>query len=265
MCWTFSGRAPRSNLSVLVGCCTFPQGFNPPTVTLLSLRKCALVGHGTTFLVRQMTIPASALVFLSRPFVHEASALPMFDDLSLAPGLHAIDEISTISLSINDDAIHLQAKNDHGGVLDAEVHGIYDLSQDPVLYVFLVRSFLDLGWCPGLRTIREFTLDIERGRVWTHEEVMCVAHAVRGVSIHLFSVEEVKFRGVPVPPRELSIILGLLLGVLMPEFTWPNLKRLYIESIPLPSPCQTQWSCEGSSILGESNVLKSPTRLYRTN
>jgi hypothetical protein len=29
--------------------------------------------------------------------------------------------------------------------------------------------------------------------------------------------------------------------------------------------CQTQWSSEGSSILGESNVLKSPTRLYRTN
>jgi hypothetical protein len=219
----------------LVGHCTFPQGFNPPTVPLLSLRKCTLVGHGTTFLVRRMTIPASAIVFLSRQFVHEAIGVPMFDDLSKAPGLQGIDEISAISLSINDDAFHLEAKNDHGGVLDAEVYGIYDLSQDPVLFIFFLRSFFELWFrCPGLRTTREFTLDIERGRVWGHEEVMYSAHTVTAIFLHLFSVEEVKFRGVP--PRELSIILGFLFGSSRPKIFWPNLKRLYIESIPLSSP-----------------------------
>jgi hypothetical protein len=182
-----------------------------------------------------MTIPASAIVFLSRQFVREAIGVPMFDDLSVAQELHVLDEISTISLSINDDMVHLQAKNDHGGVLNAEVYGIYDLSQDPFIFAFFIQTFFEF-WrrCPGLRTTREFTLDIERGRVWGQEEVMCSAYAVTTLFYHLPSIEEVKFRGVP--PRELSIILGFLFCSSMPEILWPNLERLYIESIPLSSP-----------------------------
>ena len=58
--------SPLIELICLAGCCGPPNGIKLPTVALSSLRKCTLIGQGTTSLIRFMTIPVSALVFLSK-------------------------------------------------------------------------------------------------------------------------------------------------------------------------------------------------------
>ena len=218
----------------LVGYCTVPPGFNPPPVALRSLGKCTLIGQGTTSLIRFITVPASALVFLSKPYNDDGTTLPRFDDLSAAPGLHVLDEVSSVSFSINDFAVQLQAKNDHGGVLDAEVDELYDLSRDP-MFVHFLRSAFECGrTCPGFKTAKELTLDVERGRVWEPQEAICFALDVMGLMLNLPEVDEVKLRGVP--PLELSSIFEYLCGASKSKLSCPNLKRLHIESIPLRSP-----------------------------
>ena len=219
----------------VVGNCVLPQGFNPPTVALPSLGKCTLIGHGTMSLVKFMAVPASALVFLSKPFLHDGTIFPKLDDLSVAPGLHVLDEVSAVSFSINDDTVHLRAKNDHGGVLDAEVDELYDLSRDPAIFVHFIRGFLEC-WrtFPGFRSTREFTLDVEHGGIWEPEEATLGALCITQFLFGLPNAEEVKLRGVP--PLELSYILEFLSGSLKSRMHCPNLKRLHIESIPLPSP-----------------------------
>jgi hypothetical protein len=215
----------------LVGCCTFPPTFASPTVALPSLGKCILVGQGTTHLVRFITVPASALVSLRKPFLRFGDRFPKFDDLSVAPGLHVLDDVSTVSLSISDHAVQLRAKNDHGG-LDAEVDELYDLSRDPVPFIHFIRSFFECGRAfSGSETTKEFTLNIERGRSWNPEEAKRAAFDITKALLNLPSIEEANLCGVP--PLELSLILESLSKL---EFLCPNLKRLHIESVPLPSP-----------------------------
>ena len=227
--------SPSIELIRLVGYCAIPPGFNPPAITLRLLGKCTLIGQGTTSLIRFITVPASALVFLSRSYNDDDATFPRFDDLSAAPGLHVLDEVSSVSFSISDFAVRLQAKNDHGGALDAEVDELYDISRDPIMFVRFLRSSLECGrTCPGFKTTKELTLDMDRGRVSEPQDAICFAFYVTGLILNLPDVDEVKLRGVP--PLELSSIFKCLYGALRSGLPSPSLKRLYIESIPLRSP-----------------------------
>jgi len=84
----------------LDGYCDIPPGFDPPAIALRSLRKCTLVGQGTTSLIRFMTVPASAHVFLSKPGIDDADPLPKFESLSAVQGLRILDGVCSVSFSI---------------------------------------------------------------------------------------------------------------------------------------------------------------------
>ena len=219
----------------LVGHCTLPQGFHRPAITLSSLEKCTLIGQGTTSLIRFLTVPASTRMFLSKPYADNGSIFPKFDLLSEAPNLHVLDEVTAASFSINDSAIQLQVKNAHGGVLDAEVDELYELSRDSVIFPHFIRSSFECGrTCPGFKTMKTFTLEVERSRMWEAEEATVFALDVMGFIFNLPSIEEVELRGVP--SLELSSILEFLHNGAKSELPCPNLRRLHIVSTPIRSP-----------------------------
>jgi len=223
----------------LVGCCKFPQPFDPPVVALSSLRRCTLIGHGTTTLIRFITVPASAGMFLSRPNPYDGSDLPSFDDLSLASGLHVLDNVSTVSFSIHDHMVHLQVKNDHGGILDAEEHGLDDLSRDPPIFVYFLQSVFRCGYsCPGFGTTKNFTLHVERGGIWDDPEAVTWCYIIfTEFFFSVPSIERAELSGLPT--TELASILAFLSSStsnVTHSYSSPNLKRLCIETTPLHSP-----------------------------
>jgi len=159
---------------------------------------------------------------------------PKFDDFSTARGLHVFDEVSAISFSIDDNAVRLQAKTDSGGAFDVEVDRLSPMSRDPIFANFVPSSLKFGRTCPGFKTTKELTLDIDRGRIWAVQEALCFTLDVLGL-IHSFpEVEDVTLRGLP--PRDLSIILDYLRGDPEVELPCPNIRRLCIGSIPLHSP-----------------------------
>jgi len=220
----------------LVGSCDIPSEFNPPAVTLRSLGKCTLDGRGTTSLVQFMTIPASALVFLRGPYTDGGVILPEFQDLSKASGHNqVIDKVSAVSFSINDYRFRFRAKNDYGGILDIEVYGLDDLAQDPETLAEFFQSFFRHGRTyPGFKTVKESTLEADRGRIWECEEETPFVSSTMLFIFNLPGVEELKLRGFP--PLELSDVLGYLDRFPGCRLPFQNLKRLHIESIPLRSP-----------------------------
>jgi len=218
-----------------VGISGRPQGVVPPTVALPSLKKCTLTGHGTTDLIRFMTVPPSAHVYLDKSYISFGITFPKFDNHSVSPGLRILDEVSAVSLSIDDDAVQIQAKNDHGGVFVSKEHDLYTFSRDPARFGPFIRSSFDCGrTCPGFKSTKEFTLNVERGKIWQPEEAEKFAVGVIGSLYRLSSVEDVRLRGVP--PRELAFILVFLEGLQRLETPCPNLKRFHVESTPLRSP-----------------------------
>jgi len=222
----------------LMGRCLPPQEPNQPAISLPLLRKCTLVGDGTTSLIRFITIPTTAVMFLGRGYANDWIAFPEFNTLSVTPGLRVLDEISVISFSIGDHTARLQARNDHGGVLDVEAHGLYDLSGNPPAFISFIRnSFPCWRTCSGLKTIKEFTFCIERDGIWRPHDTMRGLIDVARLVDNLAGIEGAKFRGLP--PLELSSILSFFtLFPRVPTFKpqYPNLKRLDIESSPIRSP-----------------------------
>ena len=206
-----------------------------PTVNLPSLKKCTLTGHGTTVLIWSMTVPASAHVSLDKSYMSFGDTFPKFDNHSGAPGLRVLDKVSAVSVSIDDYAVQIQAKNARGGIFISKEHDLYTFSRDPARFGPFIRSSFDYGrTCPGFQSTKEFTLDVERGKIWQPKEATDFAFDVFGFLSGLPSVEDVKLRGVP--PRELASILEFLRRP--PEFgvPCPNLKRLHVESTPFRSP-----------------------------
>ena len=219
----------------LVGYWTVSKVFGSPTANLPFLKECTLIGQGTTSLLRFLTIPASTYVFLSKPYVDEGAAFPKFDHVFAAQKLRVLDEISTVSFSISDCAVRLQAKNIHGGVLDAEVDELHDLTQDPYIFGHFLRSFFECGGTyPGFKTTQAFTLDVDRGWMWEHDEATCFTLDIMGFMFNLSGLEEVKLRGVPA--LELFSILEFLRTGTQSELPCPNLRRLDIESTPFRFP-----------------------------
>ena len=218
----------------LAGSCSFPSGLKLRRVVLRSLVKCTLAGLGITSLIRFMTVPASALVTLTGPWFEPGAISPKFDDLSTARGLHVLDEVSAISFSINDNAVRLRAESDSGGAFDVEVNELSDISRDPIFVNFVLSAFEFGRTRPGFKTIKELTLDIDRGRIWAALEATCFALDVLGL-IHSFpEVEDVTLRGLP--PMDLSLILKCLCGDPRVELLCQKIERLHIGSTPLHSP-----------------------------
>ena len=211
----------------VVGCCLPVKGLNILPVHLSSLKKCTLIGEGIAPMIRFIIVPPTALISLGKPYVSDWTTFPHFSELSVAPGLRAIGEISSISFSINNCAARLQARNDHGGVLDVVVDGLNDLSRDPSTFVLFIQSSFEC-WdaCPGLRTAKELTLLVDRDRVWNEEEAMPFALALARLVSNLSGIEGAKLYGVS--PAELGTILGLLIRAQPFELECPNLKRLDI-------------------------------------
>jgi len=225
--------SPSIEVLVLDGSCDIPPGFNPPTFVFRSLRECSLIGEGTTSLIRFMTVPASARVFLDKPYADGGFFSQSFEDLSAAPGLHILKEISTVSFTISDWAVRVRATNGSGGVLGVGVE-FDELLESATLAPFLLSFFRCAGTCPGFKTTKELELDIDHRMIWSIEQATCSALDVLGFVSNLPDVEGVKLRGIPLP--ELTSITGCLCGVPNVEMPCPNLKRLRIESTLLRSP-----------------------------
>ena len=219
----------------LVGVTILPEGLVPPILDLPLLEKCTLVGDGTTSLIQFVIAPVTTLVSLSKWRTKEEVDFPMFNDCSVAPGIRLLGEVSTVSVSIDDNTARLQARNHYGGVLDARVDGLRDLSRDPPKFAYALWSYFHC-WsaCPGFGPAKQFTLSIERSSVWLPEEGGDFSIHLMHFILNLPSVEEITLRGVP--PRELSEILSIFSGSLGSESQCPFLKRLHIESTPLRSP-----------------------------
>ncbi|KAF9645214.1 hypothetical protein BDM02DRAFT_3120580 [Thelephora ganbajun] len=227
--------SPSIEFVQLIGHCNIPRGFDPPAVALQSLGECILIGQGTTSLIRFMNVPASAHVFLSKPYTDDGTIFPKFEDISAASGLGVLDKVSSVSFSIDDFAVKIRAKNSDEGVLEAEVDELYELSRDPVIFAYFLRSSFECGsTCPGFKTAKELTLNIKRGRIWEPQEATCFTLDFLGCIFNLPDVGGVTLQGLP--PLELSSILRHLRGAPKFKLPCPNLKRLHIESSPLPSP-----------------------------
>ena len=223
----------------LTGICNHPKGSRqsiaPLTVALPSLRKCILTGEGTTALMLFMTVPPSAVVFLSKSYISFGIVSPKSNLFATSPGLAILDEVSAVSFSLDDTAVRLRARNDHGGVFDSEERELDSFSRDPARFVPFIRSSLECGrTCPGFKSARVFTLDIKRERIWLPEESASFARDLMRFLSNLPGVEEVKLQGVPL--RELSIIFEALGGPPGSQLPCKNLKRLHVESTPLRSP-----------------------------
>jgi len=221
----------------LVGSCRFPFAPDARAVAFPSLVNCTLIGDGTTALIQFITLPATAVVSLSKSGFDDESFLPKFNDYSVAPGLRALGEVYAVSLFVGDCAVGIRARNRRGGVLDAKVKELCDQSGSPSAFTRFIRRSLE-SWrtCPGFDTTKELTLSMERGRIWEAIQANYLAMNIIGFIFNLpsVSVEEIKLLGVP--PRELSLILEFLCSLPQLSDLCPNLKRLHIETTPLRSP-----------------------------
>ena len=96
-------------------------------------------------------VPASARMFLSKLYFDDAIP-PKFDHISAAQNHCVLGLILPISFSINGHAAQLRENNICGGVLDAEVDELYNLSRGSLVFRHFIRSSFDCGRvCPGFR------------------------------------------------------------------------------------------------------------------
>lgn len=217
----------------LVGFSRLPEGLDPPTIALPSLRKCILVGDGTTSLIRFIAAPATAVITLKTSYTDDMDYFPTYGDNSVAPGLRILGALSAVSFAICDHTIRLHAKNDCGGVSLAKVENLDDLSEDPINFINFIRSSFEC-WhtCPGLESAKDLTLRIHRNRKWGPREAKYGAHDLIRFISSLPGIERANFHGVP--QLELSYIFGVLSRTV--DQPCPNLKQLEIESSPLHTP-----------------------------
>ena len=215
--------------SIRMNCyCNIPPGFNPPPVTLGSLKHCTLNGPGTTSLIRFMIVPPSATVSLSKPY--GGSIFSNFEDLSIIPGLHILDQVSAASFCISDSGVRLRAGNDRGGYLDSGLDG---LPQNMLIH--FIRSFFECGrTSPGFKTTKELVFDVTRTGVIPVGESTRFALDALGLIRTLPDIEKMKLLGVP--PLELFFILEYLSGAQDVQLPCRKLKRLYIESTHIRTP-----------------------------
>ena len=145
----------------LTGDCDLPDE-ELPTVVLASLKNCILTGNGALSLVWYMDIPASANVTLRTSLsIRGRVVLYPFRDLSLALGLHTLDEVTTTFLIIGFAAIRFQAKNDSGGVVDIQVFYHENVAIGATLFAALLEDAFFRSSC-RFQTTKEFAFHISK-------------------------------------------------------------------------------------------------------
>jgi len=215
----------------LVGHCELPND-ELPAVNLPSLRNCTLIGNGALSIIWYMDIPASTNVSLSTsPLTNDRRVIYPFRDLLLAPHLHALDEVSTVSFSVGYDTVTLRAQNNSGGVLGIQTCYHKYMATGFMVFSALLRGSFN-GFPIKFQTTKEFSLHVERGVSFDVAESACCSATFLKFISGVPSLERINFCGVPA--MALSFLLYLHKnpdGVIMA----PNLQRLYIESTPLHS------------------------------
>ena len=219
----------------LVGSCTIPPGFEPPAIPLPLLKECTLNGPGTATLIRFMTIPATAHVSLTKLYIDDEAEFPRFEDFSAAPGLHVLDEVSTVSVYADNYKIRFRAENTNGGVLEAMVDELGGLWGELTVFIILLKdALLCTRTRPGFKTTKVLKLDLWRGRSREEEEAgyfkLEIMHCIQCVP----EVEEIYLLDLPWP--ELSFVLLFLGHDPNTQDSPPNVTRLHIVSHPIPSP-----------------------------
>ena len=219
----------------LMGSCTIPPEFQQPAIPLLSLKECALVGPGTTTLIRFMTIPATAHVSLRRLRNAEDGAMfARFDDFSLAPGLHVLDEVAAVSFSANGLRFQFQAKNINGGVLEDTVDELGWLQGNSTVFdVLLTDALHRTRTRPGFRMTKVLKVALGCGRAWglgTSRYNLDIMDCIRCLP----QVEELDL--LEFPWRTLCSALLSLGDDPNTQGSPQNVKRLHIDSPLLPSP-----------------------------
>jgi len=223
-------KSPKIEVLRLVGRCKPHQS---PPVSLPSLRQCSLIGDGTTSLIRHLIVPASAVVFLRRPYSAGISTFPEPSDLTMASGLRVLNDVFVVSISIHDHAVRLQVSNAHGGVLDAEEHEIGDSPLHiPPIFICFLSNLLEWGRIhPGFTTTKQFTLHVERSGIWndpTAAGCLALSHFIS----NLGNLKEMKICGLPF--RELCFVLATLSDSRRRPTS--SCKRLHVETTPIHSP-----------------------------
>ena len=83
------------------------------------------------------------------------------------------------------------------------------LSLDPDIFPQSIQSSFACAYTyPGFKTTKTFTLEVDRSRMWEHEEATFFALDIIGLIFNLLSIEEVTLRGIP--SLELSSIFEFL-------------------------------------------------------
>ena len=203
----------------------------PPAVALSSLRNCTLTGFGAIFLIWYMDIPASANVSLDTP-PSIGSGVHLARDLSLAPCLHVLDQISTVSFYIGFDTIEFRVENDSGGSFNLEVYYYETLEDGLSIYFVLLKDFFR-GCHPKSPSPKVFSLQIEQGASRDDLElVLCATIFLRSIC-ETTSLERMVLRGVPV--KALTFHFEFL-HVGLTTIPFPNLQQIQVETPPLHSP-----------------------------
>jgi len=217
------------NLHLTGNCNHFDE--EPPAVALPSLRNCTLTGFGAIFLIWYMDIPASTNVSLDTPPFIGNGTHPA-RDLSLAPCLHVLDQITTVSFYIGFDTIEFRAENDSGGSFNLEVYYYETLENGLSIYFILLKDFFR-GCHPKSPAPKVFSLQIEEGATRDDLElVLCATIFLRPIC-DTTSLERMVLRGVPV--KALTFHFEFL-HVGLSTISFPNLQQIQIETAPLHSP-----------------------------
>ena len=217
----------------LAGRCELPDE-EPPAIALPSLRDCTLIGNGAISLIWYMDIPASTNVSLSTPPpTRDATEVYPFRDLCLAPCLHVLDDVSTVSFFIGFDAIKFRTQNKFGGVLNIQVYYHENVLAGLMAFTILLNNPFYESPC-RIQTTREFALHIERGVSRDDAEALFYVVMISKFISGIPSLEQVELRGVPA--KALSCFLRLFHKNPQVTIPFPNLQRLCLESTPLHSP-----------------------------
>ena len=204
----------------------------PPAVVLPSLRNCTLIGIGAIFLIWYMDIPASTNVSLSSPpSTSDMAEIYPVRDLSLAPCLHVLDHVSTVSFSIGSDGIELRVQNDSGGALNLQVYCHGTVVCGLIIYLILLNDFFCETPSKPQAT-KAVYFNIERGASHYDLESVLYNTTFSRFIVNAASLERIKLCGVPAKPLYFYLY-SLHTGPCAIPF--PNLQRIQIESPPLRS------------------------------
>jgi len=216
------------NIRLIGHCSHFDE--EPPAVALPLLSNCTLIGVGAIFLVWFMVIPASTHVSLCTPPIGNRIIYPA-RDLSLAPCLHVLDQISAVFFYVGFNTTEFRAENDFGGALDLKVYHYGTVETGSNICFSLLTDFF-CGRHSKPQAPQAFSLHIEQGASRDDSKlVLCTATLLKSIS-DTTSLERLKLCGVPAKTLYFHLTF-LSVGFVATPF--PNLQQIKVETAPLRS------------------------------